>query len=80
MSAWIEIGAEKSEAYSAYSVALHMSAWIEMSGNIRGRPEYDVALHVSAWIEIRTKNGEKSPSLIVALHVSAWIEIVFPCL
>ena len=56
------------------TVALHRSAWIEISGLSALYSTAFVALHRSAWIEIFSLLLPVQPQN-VALHRSAWIEI-----
>ena len=58
------------------SIALLVSAWIEISVSTTDDSTFDIALLVSAWIEIYHRR-EKSICLAIALLVSAWIEILF---
>ena len=56
------------------SVALLVSAWIEIDAVVDPFSVIEVALLVSAWIEIGIVYPASQDSL-VALLVSAWIEI-----
>ena len=57
-------------------VALHVSAWVEISSINFNVDSSTVALHVSAWVEIYF-SILVFYKIWVALHVSAWVEIVF---